>query len=125
MGMFDHLICEMPLPAQPRPPRSHRFQTKDTEPQFLERFTINADGRLIHHTVRYEEVPRAELPYPDMPFIGAMREIPTGNVDTNFHGYLKFHTYDGETREWWRYEAKFTDGQCVEIACVEYERQQR
>jgi hypothetical protein len=24
--------------------------------------------------------------------------------------------------EFWSYEAKFTDGQCVEIACIEYEK---
>jgi hypothetical protein len=30
--------------------------------------------------------------------------------------------YDSQTREFWSYEAKFTDGQCVEIACIEYEK---
>jgi hypothetical protein len=45
--MFDYVICEMPLPQQPRPPWTGLFQTKDTTPQFLERFTITAAGRLI------------------------------------------------------------------------------
>jgi hypothetical protein len=40
-------------------------------------------------------------------------------VDSNFHGILKFYTYDSDTKEWW---AKFSDGQCVEVWCVEYRR---
>jgi hypothetical protein len=111
MGMFDYLMCEMPLPEQPRPPRHRVFQTKVTTPQFLERFTITAGGRLIHHTVRHEEVPTAERPYPHMPSIGCMRAVSAGDADTNFHGMLEFYTYDSATREYWSYEAKFTDGQ--------------
>jgi len=122
MGMFDYLMCEMPLPEQPRPPRRRVFQTKDTTPQFLERFTITAGGRLIHHTVRYEEVPPAERPYPHMTSIGCMRAVSAGDADTNFHGMLEFYTYDSATREYWSYEAKFTDGQCVGIQYLEYER---
>lgn len=45
-------------------------------------------------------------------------------VNTNFHGMLQFYTYDSKTMEWWCYEAKFTDGRCVEIACVEYEHRE-
>jgi hypothetical protein len=57
-----------------------------------------------------------------MPFIGSMRRIPTSDIDTNFDGGLRFYTFDSETRESWTYEATFTDGQCVEIACIEYEK---
>jgi hypothetical protein len=103
--MFDYVICEMPLPQQPR---TRLFQTKDTTPQFLERFTITAAGRLIHHRVRYQQVPLSERPYPAAPFIGSIRAIPTGDGDTNFHGTLELHTYDSETNESWSYEAKFT-----------------
>ena len=124
MGMFDHIACEMPLPEQPAPPRGRAFQTKSLD-CLLERYTITGDGRLIHHAIRYEEVPESERPYPEMPFIGCMRAVPTGDVDTNFHGLLEFYTYDSATRESWSYEAKFTDGQCVEIACVRYERHER
>ena len=88
----------------------------------MERFTITAGCRLIQHSVQYEEVPVAERPYPDMPFIGSMRLVPVGDVDINFHGMLKFYTYDSETKEHWLYEAKFTDGQCMGIQCIEYER---
>jgi hypothetical protein len=122
MGMYDYLVCEMLLPEQPRPPRNLVFQTKDTTAQFMERFTITAGSRLIHHSVRYEEVPLAERPYPDMPSIGSMRPVPVGDIDINFHGMLEFHTYDSRTKEHWSYEAKFTDGQCMGIHCIEYER---
>ena len=121
MGMYDYFICEMPLPEQPRTPQSRTFQTKDLE-CLLERYTITAEGRLIHHTMRYEEVPPSERPYPEFSFIGCMRAVPTGDIDTNFHGMLKFHAYDSRTKESWSYEAKFTAGHCIEIRCLEYER---
>jgi hypothetical protein len=122
VGMYDYLICEMPLPTQPQPPQTRLFQTKDTTPQFLERFTITSGGRLIHHRMRYQQVPPGERPYPAAPFIGSIQAIPAGEVDTKFHGRLEFHTCNGETRESWSYEAMFTDGQCVDIRCLEYER---
>jgi hypothetical protein len=112
----------MALPAQPRPPKDRAFQTKNTTPQLLERFTITAAGRLIHHTVRYQEVPHNDRPYPYTPWVGSMRAVPHDDVDTNFHGMLQFYAYENATREWWCYEAKFTDGQCVEITCIEYDR---
>jgi hypothetical protein len=121
VGMYDYLICEMPLPEQPLAPQSRAFQTKDLE-CLLERYTITAAGRLIHHAVRYAEVPLSERPYPEFSFIGCMRAVPTGDIDTNFHGMLEFYTYDSRTKESWSYEAKFTDGQCVDIRCLEYER---
>lgn len=122
MGMYDYLICEMPLLEQPQAPQSQEFQTKDLE-CLLERYTITVAGRLIHHAMRYEEVPLNERPYQELPFIGCMRAIPTGYIDTNFHGVLEFYTYDNCTKESWSYEAKFTDGQCVDIRCLEYEHQ--
>ena len=54
--------------------------------------------------------------------IGGMRAVPMGVIDTNFHGPLQFYAYEDVTQEWWCYEAKFTDGQCVDISCLEYER---
>jgi hypothetical protein len=120
MGMYDYLICEMSLPEQPRAPQSRTFQTKDLE-CLLERYTITVAGRLIHYAMRYEEVPLSERPHPELPFIGCMRAVPIGHIDTNFHGMLEFYTYDSRTKESWSYEAKFTDGQCVDIRCLEYE----
>jgi len=115
MGMFDRLTCKMALPAQPRPPKDRAFQTKYTTPQFLERFTITAAGRLIHHTVRYEEVPNQRAPLPVTPWVGSIRAVSDGDMDTNVHGLLEFYTYEDSTREFRRYDARFTDGQCVDI----------
>lgn len=58
----------------------------------LERYTITTSGRLIHHTVRYEDVPEEQPPYPDMPFIGSIRSVPAGDVDTNFGKTVEFYT---------------------------------
>jgi hypothetical protein len=126
MGMFDYLTCEIPLPADPPPPpKGTEFQTKDTEAQFMEYYTITREGRLLHHSVRYEQVPKAERPYPDAAddsfkaLAGSIRLVPTGDVDTNYHGYVRFYEYS-ETREWWEYRAKFTDGVCIELVCTEH-----
>ncbi len=120
MGMYDYVDCRVPLPdARPTPPCL--FQTKDLSCE-LEKFTINDDGRLIHHSVRYEEVPKAERPYPNddgiLGFCGAIKSIPTGDVDLNFHGVLEFYDYNVDTKEWREFNAKFTDGKLVEITSV-------
>ena len=46
MGMYDKLICEILLPAQPRPPKCWMLQTKNTEAQLLERYTLLSGGFL-------------------------------------------------------------------------------
>jgi len=46
MGMFDEIVCEYPLPDGWAPPEGTVFQTKDTEDQFLTRFTLGSDGVL-------------------------------------------------------------------------------
>jgi hypothetical protein len=33
----------------------------------------------------------------------------------NFHGMLEFHHFDSKSNTYWSYEAKFTDGELVEI----------
>ena len=112
MGMFDDLRCEYPLPDGYE---GTVFQTKDTPTQFLEKYTIRKDGVLVHHSVRYESVPRAERPYPDAPegslesMIGSCRSVPVGDVILEFHGVLRF--YDG-TRE---YEALYDRGKLLKI----------
>lgn len=46
MGLFDEIVCEYPLPDGWVPPAGTVFQTKDTEDQYLSRFTLAADGKL-------------------------------------------------------------------------------
>jgi hypothetical protein len=128
MGMFDYVVCEHNLPDGFNA-SGIKFQTKDLVNE-LDTFTISDDGRLIHHYRELESTPDNELPHPEMPFIGCLREKAGSQklVDTNHHGYLEFYasnisgsgpkgfiTENDET-PWTRcYTAKFTDGQLVSI----------
>jgi len=46
MGLFDEIVCEYPLPDGWVPPKGTVFQTKDTDDQYLVRFTLCEDGKL-------------------------------------------------------------------------------
>lgn len=46
MGLFDEIVCEYPLPDGWVPHAGVVFQTKDTDDQYLTRFTLGADGKL-------------------------------------------------------------------------------
>ncbi|MDI3563577.1 hypothetical protein [Bradyrhizobium sp. Arg816] len=94
MGMFDYVKCELPLPDGWK----GELQTKDFEDPYLETYTIRADGRLIRRRPKYDIDPPGTA---------------YGEIDTNFHGILNF--YGLEDGEWHEYDAKFTDGQLVEI----------
>lgn len=106
MGMYDDVVvhADIDLPGFPAgEPRN--FQTKDTfEPLSLRRLDLTAAGRLVQITPGcYGEVDISELPQ-----------------DTDFHGILNFYTYIGQNvDDWHEYNAKFTDGQLVEITRVE------
>lgn len=119
MGMYDYVRCDAPLPdGKPTPP--DLFQTKDFPAPQLEHYTITAAGRLIAHRVRYEEVPKAERPYPDADglrgLVGSIKAVPVKDEDLNWHGWLNF--YGGSQRRWREFNAKFTEGQLVEIVQV-------
>jgi hypothetical protein len=47
MGMFDYLICEMPLPDYPDFDKVYTFQTKCTPSQCMTTYKINKDGSLF------------------------------------------------------------------------------
>ncbi|MCA3638997.1 MAG: hypothetical protein O9306_12460 [Beijerinckiaceae bacterium] len=118
MGMFDYVKCEYPLPHPEM--QEAVFQTKDTDAAYLKKYRITKEGRLIHETVRYEMVPLAERPYPDendwRSIMGSMRSVPTGDVDTKFHGALHFYTdHDGQ---WFEYFALFKDGDLIDLRTV-------
>ncbi len=131
MGMFDYVVCEYPLPGNPPQwvidhARTGKFQTKDTDRQWLERYTITADGRLVHHAVRYEEVTESEGPYRDHPdpearallrWVGSIRSIPIGEDEVHdIHRDLRFSTCsDDEPRVFYEYVARFTNGQLERI----------
>lgn len=121
MGMYDYIRCQMPLPAEPAPPSCEWFQTKDTDAQYLECYTITEDGRLIHHSVRYEDVPQSERPYPDVApgtwqsICGILKSVPDGDIEIPYSGAIEFYHLDDATSEWWGYTALFENGRCVNL----------
>jgi hypothetical protein len=123
MGMFDYLRCKMPLPSEPAPPSAEWFQTKDvpTHQLYMERWTIEADGRLIKHGVRYEDRsdPNAEG---FLRWLGCMTAVlvPEEDKVVDFHGDIGFGHFDYETKEDWDYVARFTEGRCTKIWCDEH-----
>jgi hypothetical protein len=87
MGMFDTMLCRLPLPDGLV---ADEFQTKSLHCA-LSTYEIGADGRL------------RELAYT------AQRNNPSeARRDTGFHGVLRFYTLAGKDLR--QYEAKFTDG---------------
>lgn len=127
MGMFDYIKSEMPLPAEPTPPAIEWFQTKDvpTGQLYLEKWLIRADGCLVKLGVRYEDRSDKTLPEDDiMRLAGMMTPVAEPSLDevfSDFHGDLSFGHYDTNTKEWWDYIARFTDGRCTKIWCSEHE----
>jgi hypothetical protein len=103
MGLFDYVRCEVPLPDG----FAGELQTKDFDDPYMETYTIRADGRLIHDKPRYDIDPPG---------------THHGLIDTNFHGVLNFYgsegTAGGEDWKWHEYNAKFTDGDLVEIVQI-------
>jgi hypothetical protein len=128
MGMFDEIRCEYPLPDAIV--QDETFQTKSFD-RDMAHYTITADGRLIHHTVRWESVPEEERPYYgrpewDKPFFrvaGSIKTIPTGDSEVPYHGDVYFYTSRGEPQtesfEWFEYQARFTAGKLQWIKRVE------
>ena len=92
MGMFDDVMCDVPLPD------GHKgaFQTKDLECT-INRYRITKNKRLVRESQG----------------IGG----GDGKLDLNYHGILRFYGTDSND-EWHEYNAKFTDGECVEISSV-------
>lgn len=121
MGMFDYLRCEVPLPDG----FTGELQTKDFE-RTMGEHVITKDGRLVLAILeRVDGVPKAERPYPDADpgsfeeLIGSTRPV-WRHEDANYHGIVNF--YGGEYVDskyvWHEYNAKFTDGDLVEIVLV-------
>ncbi|HKO88765.1 MAG TPA: hypothetical protein VJU83_09655 [Burkholderiales bacterium] len=105
MGMFDRLHHEGKV-----------YQTKDLSCTLDELRIVG--GRLICDEWHYEDVPKAERPYPDAPegslqsICGTIRRVvDRENVDMNYHGILTGCIESGP--EYRRFTAKFTDGNLV------------
>jgi hypothetical protein len=117
MGLFDYIKCEYPLPEGA--PNVAEFQTKDAqEDPYMETFRITKEGRLIHETCQYVEVPKSERPYPNekglMGLAGSIRSFNTGDRDTGFHGSLNF-CGNSDNSEWVEFVCLFKDGTLIDI----------
>ena len=109
------------------------FQTKSFHRE-MDRYTITADGRLIHHITGWESVPEEERPYYGKPewadplhqAFGSIKTVLMGDVEIPFHGDVYFHTGRGEPQtesfEWFEYQARFTEGKLQWIERVGPER---
>lgn len=87
MGLFDDVICEMDLPKCGDPCPHVSFQTKTFPDPYMDKYVIKSDGTLTRNGELFE-----------------------------YHGVLNFYTFHpGNGRTWWEWDAKFTDGVCVEI----------
>jgi hypothetical protein len=130
MGMYDYIKCEHPLPDGFDPSKI-QWQTKDTYEQYLETYTISADGRLLYDAGHYESVPKAERPYPDAPegsltaLAGSMRRVvDTPAVPQDFHGDIYFYGTEGDFNApegyvWREYRARFSEGKLLRIDLIE------
>ena len=102
MGMFDSIFCEIPLPDGYAPNRPCQTKALDNE---LAIYRITPEGRLVQ-----EETGIFKGDRPDPP------------VDMEHHGYIVFYDIEGDASDddamWHEYKAKFTDGQCIEIALI-------
>jgi hypothetical protein len=123
MGMFDYLKCKYPLPesAPSWVTSETEFQTKDTDAQYLEYYTITEEGRLIHHGVRYETVPEEDRPYYGKPewetlslfrLAGSIGSVPTGDIVIEYHGDLNIYAMNTEKQPYEFYECvvRFNNG---------------
>ncbi len=89
MGLFDDIIVGADLPDGKS---LQTFQTK----QFaccMDKYEITKTGRLL-------------------------RQTEDGKEDINYHGWVNFYTHDTDNK-WCEYNAKFTDGNLIEIVAVE------
>ena len=129
MGLYDRLTFEdglgVSFPDIGVDPTDCSWQSKSITPPLpmLETYKITSEGRLHKEVAEYERVPEHERPHYDdelggfesplLEFVGSTRKIHRGWSDVDFHGIFEFHrTVDGE---YVSLEAKFTDGQLVEI----------
>ncbi|MFO0847850.1 MAG: hypothetical protein U0871_04705 [Gemmataceae bacterium] len=105
MGMYDEVICSVPLPDGRVVP-DEPFQTKSLGGG-LGQYTITPGGRLVRHRCRYEEdgvvTHRSGLRVP------RFRRVPLGDIDLEYHGDLLLYGSWPDTGPA-EYVARFTHG---------------
>lgn len=101
MGMFDTVyvsLSKLPISEEDRANIDEKdgFQTKDFDCE-LAFLYIEDDGKLVRREPTWGEIERDDSP-----------------KILNFHGWFRFYTL-GKNRDWYEFQAKFTDGRLVEI----------
>lgn len=95
MGMFDHVVCEYPLPDLPEEGKEWMFQTKDMECNMWT-YTITRSGQLIFDHTRLESIPENERPpkseYSRFPVL--LREVLIEkDAQSDYTGFMEFGYY--------------------------------
>ena len=107
MGLYNHIEVKKPLPDG-FDATGIWFQTKSIEPNFMEYYSIEEDGRLLFN--------RRENEGSDI-FVSGLKN----GAEIQWHGYVTFYTIEADD-VWRQYRAKFTDGICVEIKLMHREQ---
>ena len=121
MGMFDNLRVKVPLPGEHPFTAETVFQTKCLACE-MNNYVIEEDGRLMERMGRYEEVPKAERPYPTVndifEFCGSVRFVEEGwrEVWPAVTRTVNFYISQGDT--WYEWLATYTHGKLEEIIVV-------
>lgn len=129
MGMFDEIYIEYPLPDPEA--QFMLFQTKDFD-NVMDIYTIDCNGRLIHHNFFYETVPEEERPFYGKPewkdplfrFFGSLRRVSLGDrFMYDFSGDVRFYT--AIHNRWYEYFAKFENGIMKKLTTSHYNMEER
>lgn len=128
MGMFDEIYVEYQLPDPEV--QFEVFQTKSFH-RAMDKYTIDTNGRLIHHMKFYEEVPEEERPYygkpewdenPIVQMFGCLNSVSLGDrFMYDFNGEVRFYTYvGGDCYYWYEYISWFRNGILRELITKHY-----
>ena len=124
MGFFDNIKLSsiINLPEFEGNILKTEWQTKDIQDPCMDTYLIK-DNRLIKICHEWEEVPMGERVNVAGMNVPLIRPKKTWEEDTNYHGKFNFYTMiqePGDTGKdvWYEYQAKFTDGELVNINIV-------
>ena len=110
MGLYDrvHVYESIDLPEFDGDRTGVKWQTKDFGRTMTD-YVIRADGRLYKADREYEKHETDEDEF--APF--TLEQVDEKWVDMGYHGIFRF--YRSVDDEWVEFEAKFTDGELVQI----------
>lgn len=97
-----------------------RWQTKDLD-SLMDNYKIDGHGKFLKYDTKFEETPDDELPFPELPFIGAWREVDgIGEFNTYLYtGTIYFYTHSPKEIMWLEYKAEFYSGTMIAISKIE------